>query len=127
MTERAFSVAGGRRTGAAMTEMARLRAEIADQLDEVELSTYQFPVESGQRAAELKRAAVETDDEHLQLRALLVQADVQLREGQSVAAGRLLRSVHRWAVEHEDQYLLDRSHRLLGMLFGSLCDYFAFL
>ena len=110
-----------------MSEIDRLRAQIATELDDVELSTSQFPVQAGERAAELKRLAVESTDEQLQLRALLVQGDVALRQGQSVAAGRMLRSVNRWAVEHDDQYLLARSHRLLGMFFGSLGDDVAFL
>ena len=127
MTERMIPVGSRRRTAAAMSEIERLRAQIAAELDDVELSTSQFPVQAGERAAELKRLAVESTDEQLQLRALLVQGDVALRQGQSVAAGRMLRSVNRWAVEHDDQYLLARSHRLLGMFFGSLGDDVAFL
>ncbi len=127
MIERALTSFGGPRTAAALDEVERLRERIATQLDDIELSTYQFPVEAAERAAELERRAVEAGDEHLQLRALLVQADSQLRQGQSVSAGRLLRSVHRWASEHQDQYLLARSHRLLGTFFGSLGDDVAYL
>lgn len=127
MTERVASYFGRPRSAAAMDEVRRLRAQVAADLDAVELTTAQFPVEAGERAAQLERKAVEAGDEHLQLRALLVRADVQGRQGQSVASGRLLRSVHRWATENDDRYLLARSHRLLGTFFGSIGDDVAFL
>lgn len=120
-------LAGGPRTAEAADEASRLRMALAEELDTVELATAQFPVESGDRAAELERVAVEIGDEHLQLRCLLVQADVQGRQGQSVASGRLLRSVNRWATEHDDHYLLARSHRLLGTFFGTMGDDVAYL
>ncbi|CAA9318092.1 MAG: hypothetical protein AVDCRST_MAG36-242 [uncultured Nocardioidaceae bacterium] len=127
MTERVASYFGRPRSAAAMDEVRRLRAQVAADLDAVELTTAQFPAEAGERAAQLERKAVEAGDEHLQLRALLVRADVQGRQGQSVASGRLLRSVHRWATENDDRYLLARSHRLLGTFFGSIGDDVAFL
>ena len=127
MTERVASYPSRSRSVSADSALEGLRTHVAEELDVVELMTAQFPVEAAERAAELERQAVEAGDEHLQLRALLVQADVQGRQGQSVASGRLLRSVNRWAVDHEDQYLLARSHRLLGTFFGSLGDDVAFL
>lgn len=127
MTERGAPPRGDARDVELADEAERVRAWLADQLDSVELSTAQFPVEAEEQAAELERLAVEIGDEHLQLRSLLVQADVKGRGGQSVASGRVLRSVNRWANAHDDQYLLARSHRLLGSFFGTLGDDVAFL
>lgn len=127
MTEAFASYHRRPRSASAANALRQLREKVATELDLAELMTFQFPLEAAERAERLERLAVEAGDEHLELRALLVRADMQSRQGRSVAAGRLLRSVNRWATEHEDQYLLARSHRLLGSFFGSLGDDVAFL
>ncbi|HXH77432.1 tetratricopeptide repeat-containing sensor histidine kinase [Nocardioides sp.] len=130
MTERAVPSLGGRPDSEAFPDAEGPIADLARKLDVLELSTTQFAVDCddpAELAAELERQAEQLGAEHLRRRAMLVQADVQCRQGQPISAGRLLRSVNRWAIEHEDQYLLARSHRLLGTFFGSLGDDVAFL
>jgi two-component system, cell cycle response regulator len=65
--------------------------------------------------------------EVLLARAQLVEADARGRRGQPDASGRLLRSVNRWAAEHDEPYVLARSHRLLAMFFGGIGDDLAYL
>lgn len=100
---------------------------LAAALDEVELVTWQEPDRAYEQAVSVERRAVALGAEELRLRALLVQADVQGRRGQSVAGVRVVRSVNRWAAENGDRYLLARSHRLLAIFFANSGDDVAFL
>jgi two-component system cell cycle response regulator len=104
----------------------RLR-RLAAALDDVELQTAEDPDGAFILAGALEQEAAELGSEHMQLRAQLVQADVQGRRGQAVASARTLRSINRWAVDHKDMYLLARSHRLLGVFFSDVGDEAAFL
>lgn len=101
-------------------------AFLAAALDDVELSTWREPDRAYERAVSIERSAATLGVEELRLRALLVQADVQGRRGQSVAGVRVVRSVNRWAAEHGDRHLLARSHRLLA-IFTNSGDDVAFL
>jgi tetratricopeptide (TPR) repeat protein len=86
-----------------------------------ERSRYEaLPEETLARARELvaaSRAAGRTD---LEMRALLVEGDLEFRRGRTGTTGRIFREVNRWAVEHEDQAVLARSHRRLADYFTQL-------
>ncbi len=127
MTERAGPSLGASPRAAVPDMVEHQVADLTDELRVLELSTSESPAPAGERASQLEREATAAGNEHLRMRARLVQADAQGRQGQSVASGRLLRSVHRWATEHDDQFVLARSHRLLGAFFWHLGDDVAFL
>jgi hypothetical protein len=71
----------------------RLR-RLAAALDDVELQTAEDPDGAFILAEALEQEAAELGSEHMQLRAQLVQADVQGRRGQAVASARTLRSIN---------------------------------
>ncbi|GGO05911.1 GGDEF domain-containing protein [Saccharibacillus kuerlensis] len=68
------------------------------------------------------RAASRIGREDLTQRARLIHADVLGRQGQVAESGRLIREINAWAAKNEHEYILARSHRLLGGFFRRLGD-----
>ncbi|NJC70693.1 diguanylate cyclase [Planosporangium thailandense] len=73
-------------------------------------------------AGHAERLATEWDLPDLRMRARLVRADVLLRDGDAVEAGRIARQAIAWATERDDSYLLARSHRQLALFFYLVGD-----
>ncbi|GIE50428.1 hypothetical protein Ani05nite_39620 [Amorphoplanes nipponensis] len=73
-------------------------------------------------ADRVERAAAGLGRPALVLRARLARAVVMLREGETVAAGRLTHQVYAEAVELGDDYVLARCHRTLSMFFRQVGD-----
>ena len=78
------------------------------------------PEETLARARELVAASGAAGRTDLRMRALLVEGDAQFRRGRTATTGRIFRRVNRWAIEHEDQPVLARSHRRLADFFTQL-------
>jgi two-component system, cell cycle response regulator len=95
---------------------------VSSELDALELVPFSNPKAAFGPAAELERQARELGAEDLVRRAQLVQADVLGRIGKHTASGQLIREVNAWAIEHRDQHLQARSHRMLSMFFDSMGD-----
>ncbi|MEU7905587.1 tetratricopeptide repeat-containing diguanylate cyclase [Actinoplanes sp. NPDC049118] len=73
-------------------------------------------------AQRVERKAAAAGRADLVLRARLVRAVVMLREGDTVAGGRVAHLVYPEAVELGDDYLLARCHRALSIFFRQLGD-----
>jgi two-component system cell cycle response regulator len=58
----------------------------------------------------------------LEQRARLVQADLLRRRGNVAEAGRQAQDIQRWAIDHDSQQLLARSHFVLTAVFQELGD-----
>jgi diguanylate cyclase (GGDEF)-like protein len=101
---------------------SRLVREIASELDWLELVPFSDAKAAFAPAAVLERRAREAGAEDLEKRAQLVQGDVLGRIGKHTASGQLIREINQWAVEHDNQYLQARSHRMLAMFFDSIGD-----
>lgn len=98
-------------------------------LDDLELVPWECGVLAYEPAVLLEKLADRMGAEDQRMRALLVQADVLARQGQTVAAARIARQVNRWAFERSphQRHVQARSHRLLASFFDNLGDFSAFL
>ncbi|GAA4359531.1 tetratricopeptide repeat-containing diguanylate cyclase [Angustibacter luteus] len=103
--------------------------DVARALDELEMVPWERGAIAYDPAVTLERVADWLGVEDQRMRALLVQADVQARDGQTVAAARIARQVNRWAFERSphQNHVLARSHRLLASFFDHLGDFSTFL
>ncbi|GIE77723.1 hypothetical protein Aph02nite_36730 [Actinoplanes philippinensis] len=77
----------------------------------------------GEPARELRERAAELGAEGLVQRATLLQAGVLLREGRTGEGGQLAHQVRVWAEQHEDHYLLARTHRELSVFYRHVGDF----
>lgn len=75
-----------------------------------------------ERAIRIEMDAASAGALDLQMRARLVQADMQLRTGHGTAAARLAVAVNRWATEQGPLFLQARSHLILSSVFESVGD-----
>jgi len=98
------------------------REWVAAELDALELLPFSDPKAAFGPAVELEGRARELGAEVLQKRAQLIQADVLCRIGKHTAGGQLIREINTWAAQHQERYLLARSHRMLAMFFDVLGD-----
>jgi two-component system cell cycle response regulator len=73
-------------------------------------------------AEQVLRLARENDWTDLGKRAELVLGDVRGRFGDLGVMGRTAKSINLWAVDHQDRYLMARTHRLLAMFYRRLGD-----
>ncbi|NJC70631.1 diguanylate cyclase [Planosporangium thailandense] len=94
-------------------------AAALDVMETIGLAEFRSVAEPAERAERLASELGRTD---LQMRARLVRADVFRREGDTAAAGRAAHEVNAWASEHEDAYLLARSHHVLSHFFRQIGD-----
>jgi diguanylate cyclase (GGDEF)-like protein len=76
---------------------------------------------------EAEAAAEAFGDEELAMRARLLQANISLRKGHPAGVAGTLRTVNRWAAEHDCRPLLARSHLLLSLICRDLGDMPAYL
>jgi len=97
-------------------------ADVEAELAEVEATVWDDLDRALDRSLELERVAATLGAEELVHRARLVQADVYGRSGHTARGARILRDVNRWATEHDERFLLARSHRLLSFFFGQIGD-----
>jgi diguanylate cyclase (GGDEF)-like protein len=100
----------------------RTEADLAaamDMLEGVPFSDVHAAVTPARIALEL---ATELGATELVMRARLVQADVDRRLGNYLAAGRSVRDMLPWAETHGSTYLQARAHRILATFFRSLGD-----
>jgi two-component system, cell cycle response regulator len=97
-------------------------ARLAARLDRLETVPFFRPDAAFGPAVSIEKAAARLGLTDLRLRAQLIQADVLCRRGQTATAGRMIRKVNRWALEHGHRHLLARSHRLLSQFFGYMGD-----
>ena len=74
------------------------------------------------KAAAIEQAAEVLGDSVLRLRARLLQADMWQREGQAMAAARVLWEVNAWTAKHEHRSLRARSDRLSARMYYALGD-----
>lgn len=115
--------------GVSHDEEAQSLAQLRLDMDELELRPYMDSAGAAQPALDAERAAAELGDDELRMRALLVQADVQGRQGHNVTAGRIAREVNRWAKEQNPPlaHVQARSHRILASFFERIQDLTTFL
>ncbi|WP_412742436.1 diguanylate cyclase [Krasilnikovia sp. MM14-A1004] len=59
----------------------------------------------------------------LRMRARLLQADILSMEGDATESARISHEVHAWATEHNDAYVLSRSHRGLSLFYFHIGEY----
>jgi two-component system, cell cycle response regulator len=116
------TVAVGPDAGNGRSNAPGTSARLAAQLDGLETLPFFHPDEAFGPAAAIEEVAARLGLTDLRLRAQLIQADVLCRRGQTAAAGRMIREVNRWALEHGHRHLLARSHRLLSQFFGYMGD-----
>ncbi|GAA1580771.1 GGDEF domain-containing protein [Actinoplanes couchii] len=74
-------------------------------------------------AAALRQRAEEVGDTEVVQRAVLLQAGVLLREGQTGEGGQLALQVKVWAEENEARYVLARAHRELAVFYRHVGDF----
>ncbi len=102
--------------------MGRQLAQLATEMDALELLPFSDARAAFGPAAALERRARRLGAEDLIRRAQLVQADVLGRIGKQTASGQVLREINAWAAANANQHLLARSHRLLANFFDSIGD-----
>jgi diguanylate cyclase (GGDEF)-like protein len=102
-------------------------AELVERMPRIETLTTYEPEQAAALATDVELRATELGLESLQVRAQLVKADAQFRSGQQESGVRAFRAINRWAKEHNDVYVLARSHRLMGAFFGVIGDDVAYL
>ncbi|MDI6101212.1 GGDEF domain-containing protein [Actinoplanes sp. NEAU-A12] len=100
-------------------ELGALESAVAE-LEERPMSQFRTVWEP---AAELRRRATELGAEEVVQRAMLLQAGVLLREGETGEGGRLAHQVRVWAEQHESCYLLARAHRELSVFYRVVGDF----
>ncbi|GID92296.1 diguanylate cyclase [Amorphoplanes digitatis] len=96
----------------------RLAEELLN-LENGDLPSHPPDVAAAQR---VEREATLLDRADLVLRARLVGATAMLRDGETVAGGRIVHQVHREAAGLGDDYLLARCHRAMSIFFRQLGD-----
>ncbi|SDT78816.1 tetratricopeptide repeat-containing diguanylate cyclase [Actinoplanes derwentensis] len=74
-------------------------------------------------AAALRQRAEEVGADEIIQRAVLLQAGVLLREGQTGEGGQLALQVKAWAEENEARYVLARAHRELSVFYRHVGDF----
>ncbi len=74
-------------------------------------------------AAALRQRAEEVGAAEIAQRAVLLQAGVLLREGQTGEGGQLAQQVRAWAEANDARYLLARAHRELSIFYRQVGDY----
>ena len=104
------------------TPAAAAARELSAELDALEPVPFWNTKTPFSPAVAIENKAREIGAESLERRAQLIQADVMGRIGKHTASGQLIRDVQTWAEEHNDTYLMARSHRLLAMFFDSIGD-----
>ncbi len=72
--------------------------------------------------AEAHRTAVELGDDGAAQQALLLQADVMLREGRLGEGGRVAHQARAWAAQHDNPDVLARAHRVLSFFHRMVGD-----
>jgi len=60
--------------------------------------------------------------EDLIIRTQLIHADIMGRQGKIAEGGRKIRTINKWALDHNHHYLLARSHRLLAAFYRRIGD-----
>jgi two-component system cell cycle response regulator len=103
---------------ATVAERARLEAEIAE-LEERPTSKFRS-VFAPAAAVERRAGTLGFDD--LFMRARLLRANVFVRQGRSERGGRWAHEVLAWAQEHDNAFLLARTHRVLSIFYRQVGD-----
>lgn len=75
-----------------------------------------------ERALELEHLAGKLGFERQRMRAQLVISDVQMRRGQGAPGALTAEGIRDWAQDHQDNYLLARSNRVLAQFYWRLGD-----
>jgi hypothetical protein len=105
----------------------RTAAEVAAALDVVEGDLGRDLDRSFAVTVEAEAAAAAFGDEELAMRARLLKADISERKGYPARVVDALRTVNRWAADHDCRPLLARSHVLLARTYRNLGDMSAYL
>ena len=100
----------------------RTAEELAADLDELEDDLGYDIAAWGPRAALIEREAEALGEYAHVLRARLLQADLQMRNGQPMQATPVILAAHSWAAEHGCRSVLVRSHQLLSRTHRVLGD-----
>jgi len=74
------------------------------------------------QATEVAAWAEQAGEQGLLQRARLVLADVAGRRGQTAKLGSMARAVLTWGLDHDDQFVMARAHRLLATFYEILGD-----
>lgn len=102
--------------------MARVREKIVAELEGLEHHRAVEVEARLQGALRLERSAQAARQHDLQMRAVLVQADMLLRKGDTARGARLANDVNRWAEAHGPWFLLARSHLVLSATYETIGD-----
>jgi diguanylate cyclase (GGDEF)-like protein len=119
----------GERSGMVQVSSLRFRAaaEVSAALDAVDADLGRNLDRSLAITMEAEAAARAFGDEELAMRACLLQADISRRKGYPARVVDILRTVNRWAADHDCRPLLARSHVLLASIYLDLGDMSAYL
>src|SRR5437773_211650 len=106
----------GKWSGVVQVDSLRFRtaADVAAALDAVEADLGRNLDALLAVTVEAEAAAEAFGEEELAMRARLLQADISRRKGYPARAAGMLRTVNRWAADHDCRPLLARSHVLLA-------------
>src|SRR5437899_836960 len=120
---------GGERSGMVQVDSLRLNttAEVVAALDAVESDLGRNLDRSLAITVEAVVVADAFGEEELAMRARLLQADISSRQGRLTGLADILRTVNRWAADHDCRPLLARSHALLARINVDLGDMSAYL
>lgn len=102
------------RARAAGRAVARVREKLVAELEDLEHHRAVNVETRLQGAQRLERAAQAARQHDLQMRAVLVRADMLQRKGDTARGARLANDVNRWAEAHGPWFLLARSHLVLS-------------
>src|SRR5262245_45091298 len=114
----------GEWSGVVQVDSRRLRtaAEVAAALDAVEADMGRNLDASFAVTVEAEAVAEEFGDEELAMRACLLQGNISARKGYPARALGTVRSVIRWAADHDCRPFLAESYRLLSWIYFDLGD-----
>jgi diguanylate cyclase (GGDEF)-like protein len=119
----------GEWSGVVQVDSLRLRTapEVAAALDAVEADLSRNLDALLAITVEAEAAAEAFGEEELAMRARLLQADISTRKGYPARVADTLRTVNRWAADHDRRPLLARSHLLLARIYLDVGDLSSYL
>jgi diguanylate cyclase (GGDEF)-like protein len=98
------------------------REQAHAELAALEMVPYSDPAAAREPAERLEALAIERAWDDVMMRARLVRADIVGRRGRTAEAGSIIRQVHEWATQHDQQHLLARAERLLSSFYTHVGD-----